>query len=142
VTFGAFSHCKDLANRLDLLANELCLDLHYNYPHNRGFKETYREAYAILQLAKFVQGSDLPSNRDKLRESLQGLDRQFHHVQVDVKGWSRIHARQIGSLGIIEKTDQLESIIHHLLYDVGIEPQHDGPHVTTPGVREEAPPPQ
>src|SRR5262245_34165391 len=42
--YGGFQQTYDLAGRLEFLANRLCLDMHYNYPHNHGFAQTYREA--------------------------------------------------------------------------------------------------
>ena len=45
IQFGGYAHIDDLSWRLERLANELCLDLHYNYKHNPGFAESYRAAY-------------------------------------------------------------------------------------------------
>ena len=42
--FGGFSRCEDLSGRLESEVNNFCLDLHYNYQHNPGFGESYREA--------------------------------------------------------------------------------------------------
>jgi hypothetical protein len=53
LTFGGFSRHEDLAGRLALEANALCLDMHYNYRHNRNFAEVYREAYGVLLAAKY-----------------------------------------------------------------------------------------
>ncbi|MBY0587212.1 hypothetical protein K2X85_08550 [bacterium] len=142
VEFGGFTHTEELANRLDLLANEFCLDLHYNYRDNAAFKEVYREAYSILQTAKVVHDKEHLGDKQKIRESLSQLDSQFHRVQENTRGWARTHQRQIGDLGIVEKAGQMESVIHHLLYDAGIEPDH-APNTTSPNSgREEAPPPE
>lgn len=120
VQFGGFSHVEDLASRLETLANEFCLDLHHNYSHNQGFKETYNEAYQILQIAEFIHGAEHNQDRQAIQESLGGIDRLFHHVQEDVSGWSRHQHRQIGQLGILSKMDLMESTIHHLMNDVGV----------------------
>ncbi len=136
VEFGSFSHVDELATRLESGVNDLCLDLHWNYSHNSGFRETYREAYEILELARFIHAAEHRHDRDAIAVRLKGLDDQFHHIQDDVRGWSRHHHRQVGDLGILTKMDLLESTIHHLMNDVGarLTPASSGP-------GEKAPPP-
>lgn len=144
ISFGGFSHVDDLSGRLEFLTNELCLDLHYNYPHNRGYAETYREAYEILQAAKFAHAKEHQQDREALARTLAQVDPLFHHVNEEVAGWSRRHVRLIGSLGMADKLQQMESLIHHLLHDVGVRPEHDAGNEQAPppgGGREEAPPP-
>lgn len=120
VQFGGFSHVDDLASRLESLSNEFCLDLHYNYPHNPGFRETYSEAYQILQVAQFIHAAEHQQDRPAIASRLQGLDALFHHVEDDVRGWQRHHHRQVGQLGIMAKMDLIESTLHHLMNDVGV----------------------
>jgi hypothetical protein len=144
IEFGGFSHVDDLSGRLETLSNEFCLDLHYNYQHNPGFAETYREAYQILRAVKSAHANEHQGDKAALARTLADLDPLFHHVEEDVKGWSRDHHRQIGNLGIIDKMSQMEDLIHHLLHDVGIRPTHDGGHEQAPppaGEIEIAPPP-
>jgi hypothetical protein len=133
ITFGAFSHVDDLAVRLEALANELCLDLYYNYSHNFEFRETYSEAYQVLEVARYIHDAEHRHDRAAIQEQLGGLDDLFHHVQDDVRGWTRHHRRQIGNLGILSKMDLLESTLHHLMNDVGVR--------LTPATTEQAPPP-
>ncbi len=133
VEFGGFSHVDDLASRLERLTNEFCLDLHYNYSHNAGYAETYTEAYQILQAAKFIHAAEHQQDRQAIVNTLGGLDLLFHHVQDDVRGWTRHQHRQIGQLEIMSKIDLIESTLHHLMNDVGVHP--------TPGPDEQAPPP-
>lgn len=120
ITYGGFSHVDELAIRLERLSNELCLDLYYNYSHNYGFRETYAEAYQILQVAKYIHAAEHHNDRDAIAAKLDGLDRLFHHVEDDVRGWSRRHHRQIGTLGIITKMEYVEDTLHHLMQDVGV----------------------
>ncbi len=142
VQFGSFSHVDDLAVRLEGLTNELCLDLHYNYQHNHGFRETYAEAYQILQVAKFIHDAEHAQDRQAIAARLGGLDALFHHVEDDVRGWSRHHHRQIGSLGILTKMEYIESTLHHLMNDVGVQAAPQGPEqAPAPGGVELAPPP-
>lgn len=69
VEFGSFSHVDDLASRLEELTNELCLDLHYNYSHNAGFRETYGEGYQLLAVAQFIHGAEHNNDRDAFVQS-------------------------------------------------------------------------
>lgn len=143
VAFGGFTQYSDLSGRLETLVNEVLLDLHYNYAHNPGFAETYREGYQLLDVAKFIHAADHNNDREAIRSRLAGTDRLFHHIQDDVKGWTRIHRRQIGALGIITKMDLTEATLHHLMNDVGVSESAQAPQPgPAPGqVREQAPPP-
>ena len=123
ITFGGFEHVDDLAMRLETLMNELCLDLYYNYSHNPGFLETYSEAYSLLETAKFIHAAEHARDRDAISGKLGGADVLFHHVEDDVRSWSRVHHRQIGTLGILSKMDMAESVLHHLMQDVGVQPE-------------------
>ena len=130
--YGGFKQTSDLAERLKFEANRFCLDMHYNYPHNRGFAQTYREAYQIKQTADNLGSTRL--SHTNIRQQATDLDELFHHVQEDIKPWTRRERRQIGEGGINNKAEVMESILHHLLYDVGASPQHQP-------VEEQAPPP-
>ncbi|MCA9088826.1 MAG: DUF4339 domain-containing protein [Planctomycetaceae bacterium] len=121
VQFGGFSHLDDLAGRLETLVNEFCLDLHYNYSHNHGYAETYREAFKVLETAKFIHAAEHQQDRQAIATRLNGIDELFHHVQDDVRGWSRHHHQQVGQLGILSKMDLIESTLHHLMYDAGVQ---------------------
>ena len=121
VQFGSFSHVDDLASRLETLCNEFLLDLHYNYPHNPGFRETYVEGYQLLQVAKFIHAAEHANDRAAIQSKLNGMDALFHHLQDDVRGWSRHHHHQVGQLGILSKMDMIESTLHHLMNDVGVQ---------------------
>ena len=149
VQFGSFSHVDDLATRLEELSNEFCLDLYYNYRHNPGYAETYREAYQVLEVAKYIHDAEHQRDRQAIRERLNGLDSLFHHVQDDVRGWSRVHHQQVGHLGIISKMELIETTLHHLMNDVGVSaaagqemapPPGSGPQ-QVPGPLTTAPPP-
>ena len=122
VAFGSFSHVDELASRLETLSNQFCLDLHYNYSHNPGFRETYREAYQMLQVAKYIHAAKHQHDRRAIRKELSGVDQLFHHIQDDVRGWSRHHHRRIGRHGISSQMAMIESTLHHLINDVGVNP--------------------
>jgi len=120
IHFGACEHVDELAAELEVLMNELCLDLYYNYSHNPGFQETYAEAYSLYQTARFIHAAEHNFDRVTVQRQLGGADALFHHVQDDVRGWTRIPRRQIGALGIIAKINFAEEALHHLMDDVGV----------------------
>ena len=128
IAFGSFSHVDELASRLEVLMNELCLDMYYNYSHNPGFQETYTEAYSLFQTARYIHASEHNYDRDEICRLIGGADALFHHIQEDVRGWSRVPNRQIGALGILTKMEMTEETIHHLMDDLGVS--------ATPGLEE------
>jgi hypothetical protein len=143
IDFGGYRHVDDLAGRLERLANELCLDLHYNYRHNRGFTATYREAYQILATAKYIHAKEHQGDRAEVARRLNEVDGLFHHVQEDVGRWRPRPTRQIGQGNAQTKLEVVEATLHHLMNDVGVEGVHgeleDAP---PPSADEVAPPPE
>lgn len=125
VEYGGFSHVEQLSSRLESAANLLCLDLYHNYRHNPGFREVYREAYQILTKAKYIHGSEHGGDKEAIRQTLSAIDNQFHHVVTDLQGWTRDVHRHVGHGDIGEKIAETEALIHHLMYDVGVQPAHD-----------------
>ena len=132
--FGGFGYCDDLAGRLESEVNSFCLDLHYNYQQNLGYRETYTEAYQLLQTVKYVHSKEHQGDRAEITRQVQGMDRLFHHVQEGVGTLERRHYRQIGIGGVVTKAQTIEALLHHLAYDAGVEP-----HVQQQ--EEQAPPP-
>lgn len=128
VEFGSARHLPELAARLEYLANEYCLELHYNYQQNRGFDNVYHDAYDFLQAAKFIRVKENQRDLQAIRRSAQKIDNLFHHIQEDVSRFRRQERRPIGERGLQSKTEVLQSVLHHLLYDLGVKPEHDGDH--------------
>lgn len=122
IAYGGFAHIDDLAAALEAQANDLCLELHYNYQHNPGFREAYRDAYGILTTAKFIHGSEHAGDRERLRAAVGELDGLFHHVQTGVAGWTGHHHRRVGQGGLAAKLEDLQETLHHLMDDVGARP--------------------
>ena len=143
VEFGSFSHVDDLAGRLERLANELCLDMHYNYTHNPGYAEAYRDAYQILDTAKYIHAKEHQNDRAEVARRLSELDPLFHHVSGAVQGWSRQDRRQVGQAGVMGKLEMIEATLHHLMNDAGVRPDdvHAGQTTSAPSTGEIAPPP-
>lgn len=140
--FGGYSRYEDLAGRLSFEANALCLDLHYNYRHNKNFAEVYREAYDVLQAAKYLQGNEHKGDRATINKRMVEVDKLFHHVQDEMRNWTRVAAKQVGENALPEKIEGVEAVIHHLCFDVGVKP-HEQP-AAAPGTvdpTEVAPPP-
>jgi hypothetical protein len=126
IEFGGYAHVDELAGRLERFANDLCLDLHYNYRHNRGFARTYREAYQILATAQYIHDKEHQGDRDEVARRLDELDGLFHHVQDEINVWSRRNARPIGRSGARAKLDLIAATLHHLMNDVGVRGAHGG----------------
>ena len=118
--FGGCGHIDILSSTLEQLCNELCLDLHFNYSHNPGFRQTYKEAYHVLEVARFIRAAHHVRDLTAMQSQLNGLDAMFHHVKDEVSHYHRIHRRQIGTLGILNKLNLIEDTLHHLMEDVGV----------------------
>ncbi len=128
IVFGSFSRTEDLGSRLESIANDFCLELHANYQHNRNFDEVYREAYQILQTAKYIHKEDHDRHRAEVAREVSKLDDLFHHVQDEVSRWRSDRDHHDRSMGIQSHLALLESTIHHLMNDVGVRPRHDDAH--------------
>lgn len=124
LAFGGFGRYEDLAGRLVLEANALCLELHHNCRHNRNYAEVYRESYAVLQAAKYIHGKEHQGDRAAITRQMVEIDRLFHHVQEETRGWTGAGIRQINAGALPEKLAGVEAVLHHLCYDVGVKP-HD-----------------
>lgn len=143
VVYGGYAHVDDLAGRLERIANQLCLDLHYNYRQNPGFKEVYREAYRILETAKYIHAKENQSDKAEVARRVDELDGLFHNLQGEIQGWSRIPNRQIGEGGAQAKMTGVEATLHHLMNDVGVKGSHGAPEpAQAPASEEVAPPPE
>lgn len=120
VTFGGCAHVDDLSHRLEIVMNELCLDLYYNYAHNPGFAVTYAEAYELYQLARGIHSANHNLDRAAMQSQLAGAGHLFLHVRDDLRGWTRHPRRQIGTLGIMTKVEMADDILQRLMQDVGV----------------------
>lgn len=144
LAFGGFNRYEDLAGRLMLEANALCLDLHYNCRHNRNFAEVYREAYDVLQAAKYIHSKEHQGDREAISRRMVEIDRLFHHVQQETRGWTGSEIRQVNASALPQKIAGVEAVMHHLCYDIGVKP-HDASIESAPApaaaVEEIAPPP-
>ena len=100
----------------------MCLDMYYNFQNNRDFAHVYREAYDILQAAKFVHAKEHQGNHQAIRERAAAIDRLFHHVEDQASRWVQGGDRRIGDDRLLDKLARVEAIIHHLCWEVGVEP--------------------
>lgn len=143
LTFGGYKRYEDLAGRLTFEANNLCLEMHYNYRGNKNFAEVYREAYDILQAAKYLHAKEHNGDRDLINKRMVEVDKLFHHVQDEMRDWTRSATRQVGVNALPEKIEGIEAVIHHLSFDVGVRPHEQPAAAAPPPVMpdEVAPPP-
>lgn len=144
IQFGGFAQFGELSARLVRLANDLCLDLHHNYPHNAGFADTYRAAYQIFETAKFVSANQ--GDRPEIARRVNELDALFHQVQSDARRFRRRFVRQIAGTGLQAKLNEVETTLHDLMQDVGVMGTHGAPPpapapAAPPANAELAPPP-
>lgn len=139
-TFGKFSHVDELAAELENAVNQFCLDMHYNYSHNAGFKETYREAFSMLQSIRLIRENEHEDNREAITQGVSELVTLSQHVQGDIQEWSRHQRRQIGLGGIRTKMEMIERSLQELMFDIGFEPQGVSEQLTDPAGNGEAAP--
>ncbi len=141
VQFGSFQHYEELATRLAAVANEVCLDLNYNYRRNPRFAEVYREGYKVLQDAKYVHGSEHRGDKEAIRAAVGPMDELFHHVREEAASWRGEDVRRVGSVSLSAKLEEMEALIHHLMFDAGIKHRERSNEEAPPPPPEEAPPP-
>lgn len=144
VPFGGYRRYEDLARRLTFEANNLCLELHYNYAFNAGFDQVYREAYDIMQAGRYLHGKDHGGDRNIIRMRIVEVDKSFHHFQQQIHGWGRVERKLIGAGDLSRKVADVEAVLHHLCYDIGVTP-HQAPvvaHLPLVDGVEAAPPPK
>lgn len=120
---GGGEFVDDLAQRLTYEAKMLCLDMKDNYSRNDGFDETYRAAYHTWQLASQIAKGDGSLDHTPLATMARELDPQFQPAKRGVAGWTRHHKRQRGTGNVQAKVERIETLIHHLLYDIGPPPK-------------------
>ncbi len=95
-----------------------------------------------MLVTKFIHDAEHANDRYAIRAKLNSMDKLFHNVQENVRGWSRHrHQRQIGQLGILSKMDMIESTLHHLMKDVGAHPTGGEQAPVPGGLQEPAPTP-
>jgi hypothetical protein len=137
---GSGLYTDDLINRLEYEARTLCLDMSDNYGHNHSYQQAYENAYALWQLTAEIQEHRENANRAAMTAKVRELDSLFQPVRREVvgAGWNRHEKQRHGYGGIYDKIDRTESLIHHLINDVG--PTSRAPHVVKGGkLREPTP---
>ncbi len=135
-TFGARDHLDELAVQLERQANAICLEMYHNYQGNRGYRETYREMYKVLQDAKHIH--ELVHDRyhrnqrggeDHIARDLHEMDDLFHHIEEDIARWTPDHGhhhdhfhrggRQQGQR-LHRLVDEFSQTLHHMMEDYGV----------------------
>lgn len=144
-SFAARRHMDELANRLWQDANSICWEMHHNYRHNPGFRETYAEMYRVMKDAQHVHElvhDDYHLGRhsdDHIARDLHEIDQLFHHIEDDIRGWTS--SRRFGhghydhhdyghyvhghsySDQLTRQMRRFESSLHHLMADYGVRSQ-------------------
>ncbi|MEX0715477.1 MAG: hypothetical protein WD066_02775 [Planctomycetaceae bacterium] len=157
--FGDRRHLDRLATQLEREANDLCWEMYRNYQRNPGWRDTYREAYQVLQDAKHIhelvhdqyRGA---RNEDHIADDLHEMDKLFHHIEGDVARWQpdragRFHIDPHDPHGghmhhhgdLPRKLKVFEDTLHHMMTDYGVRTRlGDPPAPGGPGSGD-APPP-
>ncbi len=136
--FGARNHADALAVQLAQQANAICLEMHRNYRHNPGFRETYAEMYQVLQDAKHIH--ELVHNNyhrsrregeDHIARDLHAMDELFHHIEEDIARWTPATTQQHFHHGAVHGQSQnlrrlmqnFSETLHHMMTDYGVRSQ-------------------
>jgi hypothetical protein len=158
-TFGARRHVDDLAVQLSRQANAICLEMYYNYRHNPGYRETYREMYQVLQDAKHIHELvhhdhyHHTRNRqdDHIARDLVEMDSLVHHIEEDIARWTPARSQQAHghhamvhghSQNLHHLIEQFAETLHHLMTDYGVKSQLGPGGEAPPPDAQTAPPPE
>lgn len=92
--WGSRQYTAELTEDLVREANAICLELNRSYQNNRGYREVYRDAYALITDARHIQQliregalRNSRSSVDHIERDLRDTDRLFHNVERDVRAW-------------------------------------------------------
>ena len=139
-SFAARRHMDVLADRLWKDANTVCWEMYRHYGHNRGYRETYREMYRVIKDAQHIhdlvhEGAHQGRHDvDHIASDLHEIDKLFHHIEGDIRGWSSsyrghsshyghaVHGHQYGD-ELTRKMRYFEQTLHHLMADYGVKSQ-------------------
>ena len=133
--FGGYAHCVDLASRLEVHCNLLCLDLYYNYRHIDGFQEYYTSCFQLLDAARFISDNQGAEYHEQYAEYLEDMDYIIWELQELSLAWEPQEVRQVSELNVESQVSQANAMLQHLLYDVGIEstlaeaPEYEEPEI-------------
>jgi len=123
--FGGRSDVERLSFELYRLSNAVCWEMHDSYRRNPGYRTAYSEMYEIQQDAKRIY--DLAKSRyyrgthteDLIVRDLHDMDRRFHQIERDVRGWRADRGDRRGELS--RKMDEFEEVLHFMLLDYGVK---------------------
>ncbi|MBX9678406.1 MAG: hypothetical protein K2X38_06555 [Gemmataceae bacterium] len=134
LTFGSFARYRDLAGRLAMDVNALCLDMHHNYQGNKNFADAYAKAYGVLQAAKYLQGNEHHGDKEAIGRRVAEMHGLFHHVMNDTHGWTRTARKQVGAGALEENMAGVEAVLHYLAHDVGLKQNQPAHGAVVPAV--------
>ena len=119
---GTFSDIGGLSHQLEEATNDLLLDMHFNYSHNRHFKLTYKETYSLLTAAQQVHAASRSNRRTKIRRTLKGLDGLTSHLSEDIRNWTCQARYRCGDCSLNQKLSRVQWILADLMHDAGVAP--------------------
>lgn len=139
---GSGGHVDSLAHRVEQSANYVAWELynHHRNDHHHDYAIVYQETKEMWAVARHCH--DLLHNKinnDRLKRNVRELDLLFHHLEEHIAEWDHdYHVRQDGHWHdyvlhghhhgygdehhLLALMADLESSLHHLMDDLGIEP--------------------
>jgi hypothetical protein len=91
-------------------------------------------------LAKYIHTAEHHGDRDAIRAAVSEMDQLFHHVETDMVHWTSANHYYVPGGALPVKLQSIETVMHHLMNDVGVQPGSAGP-ATPPPPGGGAPPP-
>lgn len=130
ITYAARTHLDTLASDLKYAANRVAWDMYENYTANPGYRETYREAYKMLQDAKHIYTlvydeqyhlHQHPGGVDHIATDLRDILALYQHIQQDIARWSPTIYNPYHDAGLLHaKMQKFGEVLNHILADYGI----------------------
>ncbi|MEZ6058319.1 MAG: hypothetical protein R3C01_16590 [Planctomycetaceae bacterium] len=136
ITTQRVSQADLIIDQLYPAANQLGLDMYYNYQHNAGWADTYRLTFALVQTTKAMQANDYRGDSVAVAQRLREMDQIVQDVRLSVRGWTRRDVRSFGNSGLSDKIDTVDNMVIDLMQQLGVRPL-----ATTATRIEEAPAP-
>jgi hypothetical protein len=142
MVYAARTHVDTLAIDLKYAANRIAWDMYENYTSNPGYRDTYREAYKMLQDAKHIYTlvydeqyhlHQHPGGVDHIATDLRDISALYQHIQQDIARWSPTVYNPYHDAGLLHaKMQKFGEVLNHIMADYGIQaPVSTGPAAPT-----------
>ena len=120
---GTFTNTEEFALQLQSAANDLLLDMHFNYSHNRQFAATYQKTYTLLEAAQRVRKAAQTNRREEINPTLKDLDGLAYRLQADIRNWNCRPKYRCGKGSLNQKLSTVQWSLADLMHNVGVDPK-------------------